>query len=210
MVQALDLTGQRFGLLTVIERAPSHKRKTYWTCKCDCGNTITTVTVSLRHTGKTSCGCDTSFKRSTRVRTHNKSKSPAYKSWTMMKYRCLNPNYTHYKYYGGRGIGICQEWIDSFETFYRDMGDRPEGLTLDRIDTDKGYCKENCKWSTRAEQIDNRRNKVFLTHAGHRMYIKDWATVLGVTRAQIYLALYHGATLEGFIQKRGLAHRVPK
>ncbi len=208
MANKIDIQGERYGKLVVSSAYPSVRRQTRWICKCDCGNMIETDTRSLRFSGKTSCGCDTFEKRSVKLRTHGLSKTGTYKSWSMMKSRCLNPNYDFYCYYGGRGIGVCQEWIDSFEAFLKDMGERPDGMTIDRIDSDGDYCKENCKWSTREEQVDNRRNGVLYTHEGITLSPKEWGVVLGVKRSQLYLAAYHGATLEGFIMKRGLAHKV--
>jgi hypothetical protein len=208
MANKMNLLGERFGYLTVTGKAPSISRNTYWICKCDCGNEITCKTKSLRLEGKTSCGCDTFDKRSEKLKTHGLSKTSVYKSWSMMKSRCNNPEYSHYSYYGGRGITVCKEWEESFEVFLEDMGPKPEGFTLDRIDNEKGYYKENCKWSTREEQVDNRRNKVNLTLNSLTFSVKEWAEILGVKRSQIYLALYNGATLEGYINKRNLIPRL--
>jgi len=208
MAAKLNITGQRYGKLLVLHPKPSIGRQTRWECMCDCGALVETDTRSLRFSGKTSCGCDTFEKRSVKLRTHGLSKTGTYKSWMMMKSRCLNPNYDFYCYYGGRGIGICKEWVESFETFLDDMGERPAGMTLDRIDSDGDYRKGNCKWSTREEQVDNRRNGVLYTHAGVTLSPKEWGVILGVKRSQLYLAAYHGATLEGFIMKRGLSHKL--
>jgi hypothetical protein len=126
----------------------------------------------------------------------------------MMKSRCANSNYSHYKYYGGRGIKVCQEWVDSFETFMADMGVRPDGGTLDRIDSDGDYTKENCRWATREQQVDNRRNAVYATLGAVTLKLKEWAALLRVRRSQIYLAMYHGETLAEFVKKRKLEARV--
>ena len=91
--------------------------------------------------------------------THRMSKTPTYTSWYKMKGRCLNKRGHNYKYYGGRGIKICKRW-EIFENFYKDMGDRSVGTSLDRIDNDKGYCKENCRWATQQEQVSNMRRNV--------------------------------------------------
>ena len=208
MAAKINLVGEKFGHLVVLSQEASVKRNTYWKCQCDCGTTIVCKTKSLRLEGKTSCGCDTFDRRSVKLRTHGLSKTPVYKSWRMMKSRCLNPNYTHYEYYGGRGVSIYPEWVSSFEKFLEDMGPRPDGYTLDRKDTNGDYTPENCRWSTREEQVDNRRNTVFLEYAGVTLSVKEWAKVLHVKRSQIYLALYNGATLAGYIEKRKLGHRV--
>lgn len=112
--------------------------------------------------GKTkSCGCLSKERiaQSNKDRANELTNTPTYISWKQMKQRCLNPNTPDYKNYGGRGVTICDKWI-KFAGFYEDMGERPDGLTLDRIDNNGSYCKENCKWSTRAEQNRNKRGLV--------------------------------------------------
>lgn len=106
-------------------------------------------------------------------------KSPTYSTWSMMKHRCSCPSYDRYSYYGGRGITVCERW-QIFENFLEDMGERPAGATLDRIDTNKGYSKDNCRWATKAQQQSNRRNCVFVTINGKTQTIKAWAEELGV------------------------------
>lgn len=205
MAAKLNLINQKYGSLTVLSEEPSKNRNTYWLCQCDCGNTVIKATKLLRHENYPNCGCLTKQLQSENspFATHRLTKSPTYKSWGMMKSRCNNPNYTHYGYYGARCITYDPSW-ESFEVFLQDMGEKPEGYTLDRINSNGNYTPSNCRWSTRESQVDNRRNNVYLTYEGHTLYIKDWAKVLGVKRSQIYLALYHGATLEGYIQKRNL------
>lgn len=208
MAAKLNLIGQRFGRLVVTNEEEPVGRQTMWECACDCGNIIITATRMLRLSGKTSCGCDTFEKVSSKLSTHGLSRSTTYQSWKMMKSRCLNPNYNFYSYYGGRGISICQEWVDSFEAFLKDMGERPDGLTLDRINYDGDYEPSNCRWASREDQVDNRRNGILYSFKGITLSPKEWARVLGVKRSQLYLATYHGATIEGFIMKRGLLHKV--
>jgi hypothetical protein len=111
--------------------------------------------------------------------THGLTKNPSYQSWQAMKTRCLNVNQGAYKNYGGRGIEICAEWI-TFEGFYSDMSDRPEGTSLERKDNNLGYNKENCIWATASEQSKNTRQVVKLTHNGLTMVMKDWARYLGI------------------------------
>ena len=150
-----DFTGQRFGLLTVMRQAGRTKYNTVWECQCDCGNTVMRERRILVKSSKRkfpiNCGC-----LYARNQKHNMTGSPTYISWKSMKQRCLNPNQNSFPYYGGRGITICDRW-DDFLNFYEDMGERPEGTSIDRIDSDKGYYKENCKWSTIEEQNRNRR-----------------------------------------------------
>lgn len=112
----------------------------------------------------------------------------------MMK-RCYDPNDAHYSYYGGRGIKVEEAWHD-FERFYHDMGDKPAGLSLDRRDNNLGYSKENCRWATRLEQSNNRRNNVMLTHDGITLNQKQWAAKLGIDHRALHLRLKAGWTVE--------------
>ena len=143
----LKLEGQKFGRLTVLYRTENDKwGNVKWMCVCDCGNLVEVVGWRLRSKHTQSCGC----------LKHNLSETAVYRTWADMKTRCNNPNRKEYKYYGGRGISICKRW-EKFQNFYNDMGDRPEGLTLDRIDNDGNYEPENCRWTTYAEQNHNSR-----------------------------------------------------
>lgn len=152
-----DITGQKIGRLTVIEdTGKRNETNVVWKCQCDCGNFIET---SSRNLGRNtfSCGClqkERVTKHGNRTR---KNTSSTYNSWHSMKNRCLNPKTPNYKEYGGRGIMVCERWI-VFENFLADMGERPEGKTLDRIHNDGHYEPSNCKWSTPKEQANNRRN----------------------------------------------------
>ena len=119
------------------------------------------ITASLTNGSTKSCGClcKERIAQSNKDRASELTNTPAYISWKQMKQRCLNPNAPDYKNYGGRGVTICEKWF-KFAGFYEDMGERPNGLTLDRIDNNESYCKENCKWSTRSEQNRNKRGLV--------------------------------------------------
>jgi hypothetical protein len=158
MSRPIDRTGQVFTRLTVIEKAGySPHDKVMWRCLCECGNEVIVVGESL-HCGLTkSCGCLRADRARERA-THGMTNSPEYRSWAAMKTRCLNPNGHAFNYYGGRGIAVCDRWRDSFEAFYADMGPRPTGRSLDRIDNDRGYEPDNCRWATATEQNNNRRN----------------------------------------------------
>lgn len=151
-----DITGMRSGRLVAVSFAGVNKKRyALWECKCDCGNT--TIKESRYITGGyvISCGCAIHSLEGYQT-THGMSKTPIYKTWCGIKDRCLNPKNTAYPSYGGRGISICERWM-KFENFYEDMGDRPEGMSLDRIDNDQGYSKENCRWATQSIQTYNRR-----------------------------------------------------
>lgn len=115
------------------------------------------------------------------MRTHGKSRWPEYRTWRAMKERCYNPNHIVYRYYGGRGIRVCDQWLHSFENFIADMGRRPSsGYSIDRIDCDGDYSPNNCRWATIAEQRKNKRSAIILTFRGQKMCLADWARILGI------------------------------
>jgi len=155
--KALKLEGQKFGRLTVIKAVGKNKRNNIcWLCECDCGNTVKVAGGHLRSGHTNSCGClikettkDINFK-------HGKTGTKNFHIWAGMRDRCNNPNNPAYKNYGGRGIKICQRW-NEFKNFLADMGKKPKGLTLDRIDNDGNYEPKNCRWTTRKEQNRNSR-----------------------------------------------------
>lgn len=169
MSAKLSLIGHTFGKLKVIEEAngktqPCGHRERYWKCICECGAVIEVVTGSLRGGRSKSCGCVNPTKHG-----HLKSglRSRTYRSWESMKERCNNPNNTNYPNYGGRGISVCGRWINSFENFLADMGERPEGKTLERINNKTGnYEPSNCIWATSIEQCNNRRSNRHFTVLG--------------------------------------------
>lgn len=123
------------------------------------------------------------------------SKSPEYLSWKSMKARCLNPKATGYSRYGGAGVTICDQWMN-FETFFRDMGPRPRGMTLERVDRFKGYYPENCKWASKSEQCNNRRGNVKLTFQGKTMGVYQWARLLGLKPVTLKNRLHLGWSIE--------------
>lgn len=162
MGKLIDLTGQRFGRLVVIERIGLNKnKKATWLCRCDCGNEIVAISNSLRTGNTTSCGCAQRDIAREMHQTHNCSRQTRlYRIWIAMKQRCYYHRSNHYKDYGGRGITICDEWLHDFVAF-RDWAmshGYADDLSIDRIDNDKGYNPDNCRWATMKEQRHNRRD----------------------------------------------------
>jgi hypothetical protein len=155
-----DITGQRFGRLVALglrsRGGPGiHSR---WLCRCDCGKTHAATSNNLKSGNVKSCGCrEGNFK-------HGQRHTGAYRTWDAMLQRCSNPRNTRYKYYGGRGITVCERWR-KFENFFADMGERPSGMSIDRIDNDGNYEPGNCRWITQSQQLKNRTRALILAAA---------------------------------------------
>lgn len=184
-----DLEGGKFGKLTVLGFSGGSGKRSVrkWNCKCECGNFVVVDGWNLRSGQTKSCGC--------RRGTHGMSNSRTYKIWVGMLERCFNPKRKEYLSYGGRGISVHESWL-SFEGFFDDMGVCPEGLSLDRLDNNKGYEPGNCAWRTRKEQQRNMRSNVYLTYDGKTMTIVEWSEVLGIDQKAIESRLRRGWTVE--------------
>jgi hypothetical protein len=211
-----DLTGAIFSRLTVIDRASNKGKKTRWCCLCICGNRTTVMTSHLTTGHTTSCGCRQqeigreSGKRNAR---HGMSNSPTWNTWSGIVYRCTTHSSRQYDVYGGM---LCDRWL-RFENFLEDMGVRPAGKTLDRIDVEKGYSPDNCRWATPRQQQNNKETTRYLAVDGERVPLMELARLHGIkksaaqyffTTAQRLMAIY------GYIpvpeQKRGTRCRVGK
>lgn len=188
--------GHRFGILTVISRSENDKfGRTQWLCECDCGKEHVAAYFRMKSGHTKSCGC---IKRGNV--THGMSDSKTYNSWLGMKQRCNYKGHAEYNRYGGRGIIVCDRW-DSFENFLADMGERPDGTSIDRIDSNGNYEPSNCKWSTAAEQQRNRRSNINATVGGITKCIKDWCDELGLNVDRVYGFIRRGSTPEEALNK---------
>lgn len=187
-----DHRGKKFGKLTpLVCRRHSKNGKYGWECLCDCGNSTFVLTGNMVRGISRSCGClrrkiskETLRKRLSN--SHHMTKSREYRTWQGMKARCYKKSHIGYKDYGGRGIRVCDRWLNSFENFLLDMGSKPVDKTIDRIDNDGDYSPSNCRWATHHEQEHNKRNSIILTYNGKTMCLTQWADYLRVNRSSLY------------------------
>ena len=185
-MKLIDLTGNKFGRLTVICRGKNKKKKTYWLCKCECGNVKEIQGGNLKLGDTKSCGCIENIGNTK----HKLSNHFLYGTWKAMKTRCHSEKHVSFKDYGSKGIKVCDEWMDSPESFINwAMSSGYEyGLTLERKDNDKGYNPENCKWATRMEQARNTSRNRWINIDDKVMCAKDASVLLNIPYKNI---LYH-------------------
>ena len=174
--RAVDISGHSFGRLTAIR--DSGRRSSggvFWICLCECGGTVEALASSLRTGNTKSCGClgrDGLLARNTK---HGMAGKDVYLVWHAMISRCQRPNHKDYHNYGARGITVCDRWMD-FSNFLSDMGEKPfKSATVERINNDLGYSPNNCKWASRVDQANNRRQNTIVRAFGHEKTIADWA-----------------------------------
>ena len=186
-----DLTGQKFGRLTVIERTENKGKQTMWKCLCDCGNYTIINGYSLRNGISKSCGCLSGELAKQRKQTHNHHGERMYNIWKNMKQRCFNTNNKNYNSYGGRGITVCVEWKNDFQAFYdwSMLNGYTDELTIDRIDNDGNYKPSNCRWTNAKIQSNNRRNNHLITYDGKAQTIAQWADELNMSYSALYSKL---------------------
>lgn len=181
----IDLTGQTFGRWTVVSLDPTSVKPKRWHCVCECGTKRIVAGQNLRNGRSTSCGCYASEWSVEKHTTHGMHKHAAYRSWRSMSARCSLSTDPGYAEYGGRGITVCEQWRD-FAGFWKDMGPTwAEGLSLDRIDNDKGYEPRNTRWATDRQQANNRRNNQMIPTPIGPMTLSNAAREFGINRATL-------------------------
>ena len=197
-----NLSGTQFGRLTVIRFNGITKSNIYmWQCVCECGNKKTVSSSNLKRGYTRSCGCIRveNAKRTALINcdttTHGMTGTTEYRTWQAMKKRCINPKDKYYSIYGGRGIKVCDRWLESFENFFEDMGEKPTpSHTLDRFPNKNGnYELTNCRWATQKEQQNNRTNNHIIEHEGLSLTLSQWSEKLGIK----------SSTLRERLRKRG-------
>jgi|GEM_PF-1200935 len=180
-----DLSGRNFGRLSVSSYAGTNTHnKATWSCNCECGVTVVVDTGALTSGNSKSCGCLAIDSLKAR-RIHSGIGTKTYRIWQAMLNRCRNKRAPHYNNYGGRGVSVCAEWFE-FTSFISDMGECPSGdYSIERVDNEEGYSKQNCKWATRQEQGRNKRNNRLISFNGETMILKDWADRIGIDQASL-------------------------
>lgn len=200
-IQTMDIStiiGKKYGKWTVIreqgttttydEKSGWHRTKQRVWCKCDCGTEKEVSVQAIIHGRSLSCGCI--HKDNPNRKTHGLSHSVEHNTWTTIRNRCYNKNEPSYKYYGAKGIVMCDEWKDNFMQFFIDMGKRPaDKQSIDRIDSKGNYCKENCRWATQKEQNNNKKSNVLVTYNGKTQNIAQWAEETGLSYNTLYFRL---------------------
>lgn len=190
-----DEVGNVYGKLIVISYAGVKQRtdgRNYaiWQCRCECGNIAAIAGRYLRTRHVTACS--KSCRRVTHGQSRRGANTPEYRCWVRIRTRCYDPKCNYYHNYGGRGIRVCERWLDGFENFFADMGPKPSPKhSIDRIDNNGNYEPDNCRWALKQEQDNNRRTNRFITHNGVTLTLTQWARRLGVSPRQVVGAITH-------------------
>lgn len=195
-----DITGQRFGRLYVIsfDHLSEGKNLAYWRCVCDCGKEAVVRGTCLRSGESKSCGCLARELSSIRNSTHHCRNTRLYHIWIDMRQRCMNPNQPDYPRWGGRGISVCEPWLESFDNFRKWAMESgyTDYLTIDRIDVNGNYCPENCRWATYEDQANNRRSSKLIEYKGEIRSETQWSRLLGGNRNLVHSRLKSGWSIE--------------
>lgn len=177
-MKLINRVGERYERLQVIDRAPNKSpsdTNARWRCLCDCGRTVIAYGQDLAREKHKSCGC----LNASRITKHGMAHNPVYRVWIEMRRRCQVPSHPSFHNYGGRGICVDPRWED-FSNFYADMGQRPNGGSIERIDNSGPYSKENCKWASNKEQHNNKRTNRLLTAFGRTQTVAQWSAEFGI------------------------------
>lgn len=181
-----SLVGKKYGRLTVVEKLESPgARNSRYKCVCECGGVKVTASNNFLSGGTKSCGClhmESARDASIKARKHGKAGTRTYKTWQSMFGRCYSPSNRSFMYYGAKGITVCDRWR-SFESFLEDMGERPDGMTLDRFDSSKNYEPGNCRWATKTDQANNRSNNVMVRYEDKTITLAQFARAIGLTHS---------------------------
>ena len=191
MSKLIDITGKKFNSLLVIKRVENEEKgRARWLCKCDCGNETIVRGSNLKNGAVKSCGCLRKT-ASERNRTHGDSRTKLYNHWVSMIYRCYNPKNQAYKWYGARGIKVCDEWKDYLKFKEWVLSTRPdESYTVERIDVNGDYCPENCKWIPMGEQANNRTTNLIYEYNGKKQNLAQWCMELGLDYKLVHNRLF--------------------
>lgn len=198
-MKKIDITGNKYGRLTVIKENGKCGKNIKWLCKCDCGKEISVISYNLKNGHTRSCGCFQKESKSKSHSTHKCSNSRLYRIWRHIKSRCLNKNVSCYKNYGGRGIKICSDWEYSFESF-RDWAlsnGYKEELSIDRINVNGNYEPSNCRWANAKLQANNKTNNHIIKYKGERKTLSEWSSIIGINSLTIFKRIYdYGWTIK--------------
>lgn len=194
MKKCIDLSNKKFGRLLVVRRVESNgsRKRTVFLCICDCGKTLIVRSDDLRNGHSSSCGCFKNELTITRSTVHGMHKHLLYSTWNAMVQRCNNPKATGFIYYGGRGIAVCERW-NNFENFLADMVPRPTpSHSLDRYPRNNGnYEPGNCRWATKIQQANNKRNNHIIEFKNQRNTLTQWSVILGISQQRLFYQIKH-------------------
>lgn len=206
MTVRTDYTGQRFGRLVVIARSEekNHRGRTVWRCVCDCGGEKACEGQHLVRGSIASCGCladESRHRRPSPNRKHGLTHTTMWTIWKDMVRRCYDETDPAFSHYGGRGITVCERWRHDVAAFAGDMGARPPGMMIERVDNDRGYELGNCIWADAITQQNNRRNNHRITHAGRTLTVAQWAREVGMQASTLIKRIEGGWPFERAISQ---------
>lgn len=207
MTALKDIKGKRFGKLIVLERAENRIRESgrqdvVWVCKCDCGNSKNIRSTSLLQGLTKSCGCIAIEKVKNLNLSHNMCQTKEYKAWSKLKSRCYTKTDNKYYAYGARGIKVCDRWLESFDNFYKDMGDAPtKKHSIDRIDVNGNYEPSNCRWATNKVQSNNKTTNVYVEYGGVKYTLKTLSEHLDIPYKYFWMLYRDSLSIEQIIER---------